>query len=187
VITVDGAANHLRITPRTVLRMLRGAPVELTGGVPANDMRWPNEDALFVFFRKLGNWRLQPHHGPPAQLVYYLCSPTGHVKIGTSTDVVARLGDLTPACPVPLELRASEVGGHAVEARRHRMFVHAWTHSEWFEARPELMAWIDVVRFGVDARPSFDQAMSSSEAQRDTEFEAWRAEQTRPILKRART
>lgn len=72
--------------------------------------------------------------------VYYMA--TGDlVKIGTSINVVARLGAVGAE-----RLLAMEPGDTKLESERHREFAATRNHGEWFRRSPELDAHIEQVR-----------------------------------------
>lgn len=65
------------------------------------------------------------------------------VKIGTSTNIAARIRSLQTGCPVPLELLAVAKGGQAEEAEFHRRFAQLRKNGEWFRADGQLLRFID--------------------------------------------
>ena len=80
---------------------------------------------------------------PPkhCDVVYYV-RVGEHVKIGTTTNLPARLKSYGPS-----EFLACEPGGLTVERRRHRQFAADLAAGrEWFRPSPPLMAWIEAVR-----------------------------------------
>ena len=72
----------------------------------------------------------------------YFAYTGGHVKIGYSKRVSARLGQLQTGCATPIQLLGTMPGGLAVERRVHRQFDHLRLDGEWFVAHPDLMAYI---------------------------------------------
>lgn len=81
-----------------------------------------------------------PTRGRHDPVVYYIRFGE-HVKIGTSTDVVARSG------AVPCQgVMAVEWGNRTLEAERHQQFVDQHSHREWFRLDAVLGAHIAEVR-----------------------------------------
>lgn len=83
-----------------------------------------------------------------ASVVYYVRLGR-HVKIGTTVDLAARmraLGQSHP--PEDVELLATEPGGHALEAQRHREFApeRADPTRELFNPSRRLLAHVDSLR-----------------------------------------
>lgn len=66
----------------------------------------------------------------------------GPVKIGCSRKPGNRLAYLARWSPFPLECVGSVVGDIVFERAIHRKFAHLHGHEEWFQASPELMAFI---------------------------------------------
>lgn len=54
------------------------------------------------------------------------------VKIGRSTQLARRVGDIQRMSPVPLLLLWSHPGDHELETRLHRHFAASRIHGEWF-------------------------------------------------------
>lgn len=65
------------------------------------------------------------------------------VKIGTATDVAARLLSLQTANPLPLVLLATERGFVPRERELHRQFAALRHANEWFRYEGELKAYIE--------------------------------------------
>lgn len=64
--------------------------------------------------------------------VYFLECNSHFVKIGWSTDVLARMNSLRASNPYPLEISALLDGGRDLEQRLHREFASLRTNGEWF-------------------------------------------------------
>lgn len=77
------------------------------------------------------------------QLVYFIQSATGDIKIGMAVDVKARLKGLQTAHPVKLELLASTGGGREQEKAYHTQFADHRLHGEWFAPHPDILAEIE--------------------------------------------
>lgn len=76
--------------------------------------------------------------------VYYI-RLGGLIKIGTSSDLLARLRKYPPMA----ELLAVEAGGRDVEGQRHEQFAHLRQfrkNSEWFKSGPDLEDHIAALR-----------------------------------------
>lgn len=65
------------------------------------------------------------------------------IKIGTSTNVSTRVSGGQTMNPRELVLIGSVPGDQQLEANLHRKFWHLHARGEWFEATPELLAFID--------------------------------------------
>lgn len=72
----------------------------------------------------------------------YFAQSGSKVKIGWSRRVAARLADLQIGNPDPIKLIGMVPGGRARESELHRRFAHCRVSGEWFEAKPELLAYI---------------------------------------------
>jgi hypothetical protein len=72
----------------------------------------------------------------------YFAYTAGHVKIGYSKRVSARLAQLQTGCATPIQLIGTMPGGLAVERRVHKQFDHLRLDGEWFIAHPDLMAYV---------------------------------------------
>lgn len=72
----------------------------------------------------------------------YFASAGNRVKIGWSKQVGTRLAQLQTGNPDPIKLLGTVPGGRAKERKIQDRFAHARVHGEWFEATPELLAFI---------------------------------------------
>lgn len=86
------------------------------------------------------SWRGKQH--------VYFASACGKVKIGCSIDPYGRLVTVGEWIPFPITLMATMPGGYELEAAVHRMFDDEWSHGEWFDASPRLLAFIGDVAEG---------------------------------------
>lgn len=82
---------------------------------------------------------LADRHGPSC---VYFAQAGDKVKIGWSRKVAARLAKLQTGNPAPIKLLGVTSGGPAREQEIHRQFAHCRVSGEWFEATPELLAYI---------------------------------------------
>lgn len=73
-------------------------------------------------------------------IVYYMLNG-GLVKIGTSTNVIARMEAITPE-----RLAAVEPGDAKVERQRHREFADLRSHREWFRLDDRLAEHVEAAR-----------------------------------------
>lgn len=73
--------------------------------------------------------------------VYFLLAWRSRlIKIGVSSDPVARMRSIQMMSPEPLELIAATRGGGAeLESRLHTMLAPLRSHGEWFHATSELL------------------------------------------------
>jgi T5orf172 domain len=82
--------------------------------------------------------RAAPRGGPAGEVVYFVRAGNA-VKIGSTTNLAARLRALATASAVSLELLAAVPGGREVEARLHRHWRHLHVQGEWFRADEALV------------------------------------------------
>lgn len=94
-------------------------------------------------------------------IVYYM-KMGDLVKIGTSTNIAGRLEALRPE-----RLLAVEMGGHQIEAQRHRQFAADRNHGEWFRASADLATHMERIR------AEFEKLVGRT-------LDAWLAERSRP-------
>lgn len=81
---------------------------------------------------------------PRKSVVYYVQLDT-RVKIGTTTDIDERMKTYPPHA----RLLATEPGGYALEAKRHRQFnEYLSAGREWFDAGPRLRAHVESLMNG---------------------------------------
>jgi len=80
--------------------------------------------------------------------VVYFVRSQNLIKIGTSVCVEDRLKEIQKWCPYELELLATVPGTQAVEFAIQGKFVGCWSHGEWFNAEPPLLAFIDQIKNG---------------------------------------
>ncbi|MFG1302150.1 GIY-YIG nuclease family protein [Xanthobacter sp. V3C-3] len=78
--------------------------------------------------------------------VYFAAMSTGDIKIGFSTDVAKRMGQLFYAVPGGVTLLASFLSTPDAEAWCHRKFSNLRVSGEWFRPDPELMDFIERVK-----------------------------------------
>lgn len=81
---------------------------------------------------------------PSGGCVYFLLSPSlGRIKIGFGRHASSRITQHQTSCPEPLVL-LGVLGPASIgdEKTIHKQWHHLRRHLEWFEATPELLAWI---------------------------------------------
>ena len=83
--------------------------------------------------------RARPKHNL-LQVVYYM-RQGGEIKIGTTTDLKARMRAIRHE-----ELMAIEQGGHGKEHARHVQFANLRTDGEWFTTSMDLVAHVMNIR-----------------------------------------
>jgi hypothetical protein len=77
-------------------------------------------------------------------VVYYLATDPGHVKIGTTSDIVARLGHLKSTWA---DVIAVEFGSFELERERHQQFSHLRVEGcERFKAEGDLLDHVTALR-----------------------------------------
>jgi hypothetical protein len=77
------------------------------------------------------------------QLVYFIASESGPIKIGIATNPKSRLSGLQTGHHERLELLAICDGGMDQERAYHKQFTDRRLHGEWFERCPEIEAEIE--------------------------------------------
>lgn len=82
-----------------------------------------------------------PTNGLPDGWVYFIRGGD-FIKIGWSQDPDRRRNDLSTGSPFKLEVIGKVPGSGEDEQSFHRAFSHLRTNGEWFEASPELLAFI---------------------------------------------
>lgn len=87
----------------------------------------------------------------PEEVVYVLGTPgSSTVKIGTTTNLAKRVGDIQRMSPVPLAVLWTVTGGHELETRLHRHFADFRSHGEWFTFRANP---VQLIRWAVEDEP----------------------------------
>lgn len=80
--------------------------------------------------------------------VYFIVArDSRRIKIGFSVDPEARLRELATGAAEPLKLLAIAPGSKAIETRLHARFRESHSHLEWFNATPDLSAFVEGLRF----------------------------------------
>ena len=85
----------------------------------------------------------------------------GPIKVGLSSDHLARVEKLASWSPFPLEILAAVDGGKKLEARIHASISDLHTHHEWFRADPRLVSAIAAIQGGASADQAFGLAPDS--------------------------
>ena len=75
-------------------------------------------------------------------MIYFIKSPTGAIKIGTTIRLSQRLKQLAAEHGPGLEVLAVADGSFEVERALHRRFAHLRQVGEWFEPGDDLMGFI---------------------------------------------
>lgn len=86
------------------------------------------------------------HTHPPA--VYFVQAGEGHIKIGWTGDIEARLSTLQIGTSEDLYLLALILGGQAAERRLHQKFAQYRVRGEWFEDCEEIRDYIHAIERG---------------------------------------
>jgi hypothetical protein len=68
-----------------------------------------------------------------AKAVVYVIECAGVHKIGTTTNLPARVRQIQAMCPHPVTVVHSVKGGRALEQRIHGKYRHRHSHGEWFD------------------------------------------------------
>lgn len=91
--------------------------------------------------------RIVPLNEPTRYTVYF-AGALDKVKIGCSIKPVDRILQVGEWIPFPITMLATIKGNYTLEATLHRMFAEEWSHGEWFNASPRLLAFIETVKSG---------------------------------------
>ena len=81
------------------------------------------------------------------EVVYFVLSGEGRIKIGTSANVEKRLEALQTSSATKLSLMLTVPGGVEMETELHRRFKHIRESGEWFKGTPELRSFIEGAAF----------------------------------------
>lgn len=81
------------------------------------------------------------------QVVYFVASDDGKVKIGTSGNIEKRMADLQTSAATKLTLLLTIPGDTGLEADLHRRFKHLREAGEWFEHTLELRYFVEGAAF----------------------------------------
>lgn len=81
------------------------------------------------------------------EVVYFVGSADGKIKIGTSANIEKRFDALQTAASVKLTLLLTIPGGSEVETELHRRFANLRETGEWFEGTAELRHFIEGAAF----------------------------------------
>jgi hypothetical protein len=85
------------------------------------------------------------------EVVYMIGTPGSNtVKIGRTTNLQKRFGEIQRMSPVPLAVLWQHPGGHELETRLHRHFADLRSHGEWFTFRVDP---VQHVQWAVDGKP----------------------------------
>jgi hypothetical protein len=95
----------------------------------------------------------EPPPDPPDARVYFVQGILGAIKIGTTTDMPARIDALQTANPEKLKVLGWCPGGHRVERALHRRFARHRIRGEWFRPARELLLMIHRLHFNAATRP----------------------------------
>lgn len=126
--------------------------VEITPQVVDNVIAWYRRDEALIrqgvfAYRPAAKQTYRERPGAPKnrfagittdQPVVYYARIGNRVKIGTTTDLSARMRDINPE-----ELMVAEYGGLGRERERHQRFAELRTHGEWFRLEGELVEHIE--------------------------------------------
>lgn len=91
------------------------------------------------------------------RVVYFAQREDGAIKIGTTSDLDARLVRLNSEHG-PVQLLGTVQGSHWLERQVHRQFASARIEGEWFKATDQLLAAADGVGIPVEADDPFHHA-----------------------------
>lgn len=79
----------------------------------------------------------------------YFAAACGKIKIGCSVNPEYRMTTIGEWIPFPIKLLVTIPGSFALEAAIHRMFDAEWSHGEWFEESPRLLAFVERIQKGL--------------------------------------
>jgi hypothetical protein len=80
----------------------------------------------------------------PDKIYFIICEQ--YVKIGTTSNLEARLLDMRTGNPFKMELAASIAGGHRTERELHARYKEFRYQGEWFHLRGELASYVADLR-----------------------------------------
>lgn len=91
--------------------------------------------------------------------VYFIqAGDNGAIKIGvTAGNPLVRMAALQTGCPDTLRLVGYTQGSAQDESDLHQRFAHLRQRGEWFAAEPDLLAFIDGIRFAMRDAPPLEQ------------------------------
>jgi hypothetical protein len=97
-----------------------------------------------------------------SEVVYVLGTPGSNtVKIGRTTNLAKRLGDIQRMSPVPLSVLWQCPGGHELETNLHRHFANLRSHGEWFTFRVDA---VPLIQWAVEDEPWHRKKISLKKA-----------------------
>jgi hypothetical protein len=79
-------------------------------------------------------------------VVYFMQRDDGAIKIGFTSDILRRVGELRKKERSPIELLACYPGGKPDELRLHATFASSLIGDEWFRPDEDLVAFIEALR-----------------------------------------
>lgn len=82
-----------------------------------------------------------------ARVVYFITTPSGFCKIGSTNDIVGRMASLQSSQAQPLRLRAFLIGDYGLEFKMHIAFSRLHANGEWFY-KPEVIVRSALDQFG---------------------------------------
>lgn len=85
---------------------------------------------------------------PRKEHYVYFAEACGKIKIGCSNDPQARIAGVGEWIPFPITMLATIKGSYDLEAVIHAQFDAEWSHGEWFDASPRLIAFVQRVAAG---------------------------------------
>lgn len=163
-LTVDEAAKALRKTRRWLEMFLRRKPCDRHGRpfyakagrtklFTAIDvsciLQAAAAEELSISQRVKDAHALLPTMPSLSDGVVYFVRGGDLIKIGHSKRWQGRMSTLQTGSPAKLELLHVESGDVAKERALHRLFQHLHSHREWFRADEELVAYIAMLKNGV--------------------------------------
>ncbi len=85
------------------------------------------------------------------QTIYFMRALSGGpVKIGITEDVYRRRSQIQSSSPAGRIMVLATLPGTRMDERElHWLFGHLRLHGEWFEGTPELLGFINGIRFGL--------------------------------------
>lgn len=143
----DKVADDARKTLVLQLISRKRAPLTTVAAL-AEELRVP----VRTLYRALERWEIAVnggrakirHRGAGGPSTYFVQrGPGGPIKIGRSSQVRARIVQISIACPEELILLGVVQGNH--EARFHRLFGAHRIRGEWFRPDPALLGAIEAI------------------------------------------
>ena len=116
-----------------------------SGGVEA--LAGDPDSVIQVYMLRIRKAAVDERTSQGGEVVYFVSSADGKLKIGTSANIEKRFDALQTSASVKLTLLLTIPGGTDLETELHRRFVHLRESGEWFQHTDELRHFIEGAAF----------------------------------------